>query len=98
MALFAAGKAVSFIAPPVDFSLKFFELHRAGFVVVLHACRVRMFVEPDVFGRLAFGEEQNIGFDAGVRAKHAVRQTHDGVQVALFGQHLFDFGFYAFTK
>ena len=47
---------------------------------------------------LALGEEQQIGFDAGVRVKHAVGQPYDGVQVALGEQFLFQPGFHTFTK
>ena len=57
-----------------------------------------MLVEPDVFRRLAFGKEQQVGFNAGVRVKHTVRQAHDGVQVALLGEQLFDLGFHTFAK
>ncbi len=57
-----------------------------------------MFVVPDVLGWAAFGEEQQVGFDAGVGRKHAVGQAHDGVQVALGQQLLFDAGFDAFAK
>ena len=44
-----------------------------------------MLVKPDIFGRLALGEKQQIGFDAGVGREHAAGQTHDGVQIT-FGQ------------
>ena len=46
-----------------------------------------MFVIPDALGRLAFGEEEQVGFDAGVRGEDAVGQADDGVEVALLHQH-----------
>ena len=57
-----------------------------------------MLVEPDFFGWLAFGEEENIGFDPGIWVKYAIWQTNNGVYIALFGQQFLDFGFDAFTK
>ena len=43
-------------------------------------------VEPDVFGRLALLEEQEIRADAGVGFEDAVGQADDGVEVALLHQ------------
>ena len=43
-------------------------------------------VEPDVLGRLALLEEQQVRADAGVGLEDAVGQADDGVQVALLHQ------------
>ena len=94
----AGGKAVGLAAPPGFLKVELFDADGLGFVVVFHARWVGVFVVPNVFGGFALGEEQQVGFDAGVGGKHAVGQAHDGVQVA-FGQQLFfDTGLHAFAK
>ncbi len=46
-------------------------------------------VDPDVLGRLALGEEDDVGLDAlAVRRERAARQPQDGVQVAVLHQNL----------
>src|SRR5262249_669330 len=45
-------------------------------------------VDPDIFGWIAFGEENHVGFSArAVRTKGAVWQAEDGVQFAVFGKN-----------
>ena len=61
-----AGKAVCRAAPPGFFSVELFNADGLGFVVVFDACRVGVLVVPDVLGGRAFGEEEQVGFDAGV--------------------------------
>ena len=56
--------------------------HRIGFLAVGHA----VLVEPDVLGRLALLEEQQVGADAGVGLEDAIGQPDDGVEVALLHQ------------
>ena len=51
-----------------------------------------------MLGGLAFGEKQQIGFNAGVGVKDAIWQTHNGMQVAIFQQFFFEAGFHAFAK
>jgi len=51
-----------------------------------------VFVKPDLLRGFAFGEEQEVGLDAGVRGKDTVGQADDGVQVALVQQFLLDAG------
>jgi len=70
--------------PPLFLRLEFLDADGFGFVIALHARRIRVFVKPDFLRRLAFGEEQEIGFDAGVGSEDAVGQPDDGVQIALF--------------
>ena len=78
--------------------LELFKAHGFGLVVAFYAFRIGMFVIPDMLGRLAFGEEQQVGFDAGVGAEHAIGQAHDGVQVAFFQQFFLEAGFHAFAE
>ena len=52
---------------------KLFKLHRLGFAVVFHARRIRMLIEPNLFGWLTFGKEQQVGFNAGIGVKHPIR-------------------------
>ena len=85
-------------APPVDAGLQVFQSdgfgHGIGFLVVGH----EMFVEPDVPGRLAFLEEQEVGADGGIGFEHGVGQADDGVEVALLHQVFFESGFDAFAE
>ena len=60
--------------------------HRVGLLPVGDA----VLVEPDLLGRLALLEEQQVGADAGVGLEHAVGQPDDGVQVALLQQVLLE--------
>jgi hypothetical protein len=94
----AGGKAICLAAPPGFLGVEFFDADGLGLVVVFHARRVRVLVVPDVLCGLALGEEQQVGFDAGVGRKHAIGQAHDGVQVALLQQLFFDAAFDAFAK
>ena len=50
----------------------------------------KVFVEPDILGRLAFLEEEQVGADGGVGPEHGVGQADDGVQVALFHEMLLE--------
>ena len=85
-------------APPLLLGVEFLDADRLGFVVALDARRIGVLVIPDVFGRLAFGEEQQVGLDAGVGSEDAVGQADDGVQVALFEQLFLDAGLDAFAE
>ncbi len=98
LVFYSGAEVIGFLAPPGCFGLKLFDLHRLGFVVSFYTGRVRMLVKPDVLSRRVFAEKQQIGFDAGIRCKHAIGQAHDGVQVAVFQQFFFDAGFNAFAK
>lgn len=69
----AAGKTIGLVTPPVDLRLKLLKLHRLGFAVVFHARRIRMLIEPNLFGWLTFGKEQQVGFNAGIGVKHTIR-------------------------
>src|ERR1700730_881511 len=53
--------------------------HRIGFL----ACRDLVLVEPNVLGRLALLEEQQVGGDRGIGLEHGIGQADDGVEVAL---------------
>ncbi len=67
-----ASKSVLFVTPPVIFGFKLFKFHGFGFVVVFYAIWVGVFVKPDIFSLCAFGEKQDIGFNAGICGKHAI--------------------------
>jgi len=60
---------------PFALGLKFLDADGLGLVVILHPRWIGMFVIPDFLRRLAFGEEQEVGLDAGVGRKHAVGQA-----------------------
>ena len=93
------GERVLFpLVPPFLFRLEFLNADGFGLVVGLYARRIGMFVVPDFFGRLAFGEEEEVGLDAGVGSEDAVGQADDGVQVALVEQLFLDAGLDAFAK
>ena len=74
--------------PPLLFDVELFDADRLRLVVGLGSRRIRVLVEPNLFGRLPLGEEQQVRLDARVRTEDAVRQPDDRVQVAL-GQQLF---------
>ena len=57
-----------------------------------------MFVEPDLLRRRTLLEEEQIGADAGVRFEDAVRQSHDGVEVALLHQLFLEPCLYALAE
>ena len=95
---FLALALLSRFAPPLFLDIEFLDTDRFGFVVALHAGRIGVFVIPDVLGRLAFGEEQEVGLDAGVGGEDAVGQTDNGVQVALLQQFLLDARLDAFAE
>ena len=85
-------------APPVDAALQVLDADRPGHRVSLLACWHMVLVEPDFPGRHALLKEQQVGADGRIGFEHAVGQAHDGVQVALFQQVLFEAGFYAFAE
>ena len=68
--------------------------HGVGFLALGHA----MLVVPEFLRGRAFFEEKKIGADGGVGFEDAVGQAHDGVQVALLKQMLFQPGLDAFAK
>src|SRR6185503_4212726 len=76
--------------PPLFLGVEFLEADGLGLVVALHARRIRVLAIPDFLRGLAFGEEQQIGLDAGVGSENAVGQADDGVEVALLKQFLLD--------
>jgi hypothetical protein len=53
------------IVPPRSFRLELLDADRFAFVVALGAGRIRVLVVPDVGGRLAGVEEEQVGADAG---------------------------------
>ena len=57
-----------------------------------------MLVEPDVPGRLALLEEQQVGADGCVGPEHRVGQADDGVKVALLQQVLLEARLHAFAE
>ena len=57
-----------------------------------------MFVEPEDIGRLALGEKQQVGLDAGVGIENAVGQPNDGMQVAFPQEQFLDLGLHPFTE
>src|ERR1700733_12988123 len=83
-------------APPVDTALKVLEAdrfrHRVGFLARRHA----VLIEPDVLGRLALFEEQQIGADAGIGLEDAVRKPDDSVERALLEKMLLQARLYPF--
>jgi len=81
--------------PPNLFGVEFFHADGFRFVVRLRSRQIRVFVVPDFFRRLAFNEEQQVRLDAGVRSEDAVRQSHDGVQIAFGQQSFFNRGLHA---
>src|SRR5690606_25263122 len=93
-----AGVAVGGAAPPGFLYLKLFKANGLGRVVILDARGIAVLVVPDMLGGLAFGEEQQVGFDAGVGVEHPIGQAHDGVQIALGEQLFLDAAFAAFAK
>jgi hypothetical protein len=58
--------------------------HRVGLLALGNL----VFPEPNVLGRCALLEEQQVGADGGVGFEDAVGQPDDGVQVALLQQVL----------
>lgn len=85
-------------APPFDAGGEVLDAdgfgHRVGFLVAGDA----MLVEPDVLGRFAFFEEEEVGADAGVGFEDAVGEADDGVQVALSQKVLFQPRFDPFAE
>ena len=85
-------------APPLDAGLQVLDAdrlgHRVGFLAVGNA----VLVEPDLLGRLALLEEQQIGADGGVGLEDAVGQADDGVQVALLHQVFLEPRLHAFAE
>ena len=97
--VFHAGfEAVFFIAPPGALGLELLDADGFALVVALGAGRIGVLVIPDVGGGRAFGEEEEVGADAGVGIEDAVGQADDGVQVALGEEGFLDAGFDAFAE
>ncbi|SDW21205.1 hypothetical protein SAMN05421882_100538 [Nitrosomonas communis] len=84
--------------PPGLFPLKFLNSQRLRTRLRFVACWVWVFKKPDLTGRSAPVEKQDVGSNAGVRTKYPLGQAHDSVQVERFQQFLFECGFYPFTK
>ena len=76
-------ETVGFLAPPIGDGLEFFDKEWLGLGVALHALRVPVLIEPDGISGFALGEEEQVGFDAGVGIEDAVGQADDGVEAAL---------------
>ena len=85
-------------APPVHAALHVLQAdgpgHGIGFLAGGHA----VFVKPDVLRGRAFFKKQQVGADGRIRLEHAVGQAHDGVQVALGHEVLFEPRFHALAK
>ncbi len=95
----APGVVVLFaVVPPGEAILELFVLHGLGFGVVLAPVGQRLFVVPDPLCGAGAIEEEQVGGDAGVGGEDAVGQAHDGVQVELFQQFLFDAGAHAVAE
>jgi len=86
------------LVPPGFFGGEFIYAHGFGFGVGLVAGGVGVFVVPDFFCGFAFGEEEEIGFYAGVGAEDAVWEADYCVQVAFLQEFFFDAGFCAFAE
>ena len=86
MLTFQATSFSSRLLPPVDAGLQVLEADRLGHRVGLLALGDAVLVEPDVLGRRALLEEQQVGADGGVGFEDAVGQADDGVEVALLQQ------------
>ncbi len=97
--VFHAGfEAVGLISPPGFDGIEFLNADGLTLVVALGAGRIGVLVIPDVGGGRAFGEEEEVGADAGVGIEDAVGQADDGVQIALGEQGFLDAGFDAFAE
>jgi len=96
---FLAGLEAVFLgAPPLFLGVELGDADGFGLVVALGSGRVGMLVIPDGFGGGSFGEEEEVGLDAGVGSKDAIGQADDGVEVAV-GEELFlDAGLHAFSE
>ena len=91
--VFHAGfEAVGLVAPPKALALEFLDADGFALVVALGAGRIGVLVIPDVGGGRAFGEEEEVGADAGVGIEDAVGQANDGVEVALGDEGFLDAG------
>ena len=86
------------ILPPLALGAEFLEGHRLGFVVTFHPGRIGMLVIPDFLRRLALGEEEEVGLDAGVGGEDAIRQADDGVEIALGEQRFLEPGFHSLAE
>ena len=53
---------------------------------------------PDFLGWLSLFEKQQVGSDVGVWLEHAVGQTNDGVEIALFEQMFLQPGLHISTE
>ena len=79
--VFDAGfEAVFFAAPPGAFGLELLDADGLAFVVAFGSGRIGVLIVPDILGGGAFGEEEEIGADAGVRGEDAIGQADDGTR------------------
>ncbi len=85
-------------APPVDAALQMLEADGPGHGIGLLALGHEMLVEPDIPGRLALLEEQQVGADGGVGPEDRVGQADDGVEVALLHQMFLEPGLYSLAE
>ena len=86
------------VFPPLSLRAEFLDGHQLGLVVTFHPGRIGVLVIPDFLGRLALGEEKQVGLDAGVGGEDAIRQADDGVEIALGEQGFLEPGFDAFAE
>ena len=86
------------IVPPLALRAEFIEGQRPGLVITFHPGRIGMLVIPDFLGRLALGEEEQVGLDAGIWGENAVRQADNGVEIALGEQSFFQSSFHALAR
>ena len=78
------------VLPPRLFQVELLDRDRPRLGVLLAVGGQGVLEIPDLLGRLALGEEEQVGVDAGIGGKDAVGQAHDGVQVAVWQQALLD--------
>jgi hypothetical protein len=71
------------LSPPLFLRLELLDADGFALVVALGTGRIGMLVIPDFFRGRAFGEEEEVGADAGVGIEDAVGQADDRVQVAV---------------
>ena len=77
-----------FGAPPLALGLELLDADGFAFVVALGSGGIGVLVIPDLLGRAALGEEEEVGLDAGIGIENAIGQADDGVEVAV-GEELF---------
>ena len=79
----AGGKAVGLVAPPGFLGRELLDTDGLALVVALGAGRIGVLVIPDLAGRRALGEEEEVGADTRVGIEDPVGQTDDRVEIAL---------------